>query len=464
MKRLFGTDGIRGAFGREPLDRDTIIALGRVLGRETAAGGSRDVVAAGDTRDSTPQLAQWLALGLAAEGARLRWAGVLPTGAVAWLAPRLGAALGVAISASHNPHPDNGIKVIGGDGFKLPDEAEARFEALLGRQIEATDPMDSSLAAAPLVVEPGLAALYEDGLLATLPGDAAQALAGLVLVLDLGHGAAITLAPALFRRAGAAVRTVGDRPDGTNINRGCGSTHPEALVDAVRRNGADLGLAFDGDADRVILVDEQGRVLDGDAILYAWATAMRRDGELVPPSIVATTMSNLGLEKALAVQGIGVERCDVGDRYVMEALRRGGLKLGGEQSGHVVRTDLSTTGDGLLTGLHLARLVAASGRPASDLFLGFRRYPQRLHNLRVTDKRPFAAMPRVATVAGEIERELGGDGRLVLRYSGTEPLARIMIEAAQQETVDRLVGRLAEAFAQEGVLAEGPRIESPRHA
>jgi phosphoglucosamine mutase len=447
LKRYFGTDGMRGAFGAEPLVETTVRALGAALGRRAKAAGNSDVVAVGDTRESTAPLARWMAQGMRDAGARLVWGGVLPTGAAAFAAPARGSAFALAISASHNPHPDNGIKIIGADGAKLPDAVEADLEHELSTAHTSRDAQEPI----SLTVDTTIGAAYQATLLGTLDGEAP--LSGLRLILDLSNGAATTVAAAIYQRAGAQVETIGDRPDGRNINLDCGSTHPEALVRAVRERGADLGLAFDGDADRVIAVDETGEVRDGDALLYAWAVDLHRRGRLRPAAIVATTMSNLGLERALADQGIAVVRCDVGDRYVMETLRRDGLLLGGEQSGHLLRTDLSTTGDGLLTGLHVAAVVARSGRPASQSFAGFRRYPQRLHNVPVRDKKPFAELPHVAEAASDVERELAGDGRLVLRYSGTERLARIMIEAPDQATVDRLVERLAQAFAREAVSA-----------
>ncbi|HEX2253905.1 MAG TPA: hypothetical protein VHQ65_11615 [Thermoanaerobaculia bacterium] len=280
-------------------------------------------------------------------------------------------------------------------------------------------------------------------------GAGAPPLAGLRVALDAAHGAAAPFARALFERLGAAVVMLGDRPDGTNINQGCGSTHPERLAATVPREGCHLGIAFDGDADRALLVDETGTVRDGDAILYLWARRLHQAGELEPARIVATSMSNLGLEKALAALGIGVERCGVGDREVVETMRRLGLVLGGEQSGHVVHLGLSNTGDGLLTGLSLAALIAAEGRPLSELLDGFTRYPQVLLNTRVASKPDLDTLPAVREVRERVERELAGDGRLVLRYSGTEPMARVMIEGPDQERIERLAGELVAAIERE---------------
>ncbi len=436
QSRLFGTDGIRGAFGVPPLDRATVCALGFRLGEELAqaTGRAPRLVLAGDTRDSTPRLAAWLAGGLAEAGAEVRWGGVLPTPAVAHLVQVLQADAAVAISASHNPHPDNGIKLIGADGFKWPVEAEARLEARLAQGAP-------HLPEAGLTVDPGLEERYLRDLRATLPEGAP--LAGLEIVLDTANGAASHLAAKLFLAAGARPLVFHAEPDGRNINRDCGSTHPEDLADRVARTGARFGVAFDGDADRALLVDEEGQVRDGDAMLYLWASTLAARGALQPPTIVATTMSNLGLERALARHGVGLVRCGVGDRQVVETLRREGLLLGGEQSGHLVHLGLSHTGDGLLTALQLAHLVAQAGRPLSELLAGFTRFPQILLNVRVAEKRPFEELGDVQAAARRVEAALGEDGRLVLRYSGTEPLARVMIEGPDQGHIEALAAELA---------------------
>ncbi|MGH9465181.1 MAG: phosphoglucosamine mutase, partial [Thermoanaerobaculia bacterium] len=379
MSSLFGTDGIRAPFGRPPLDRATLTALGVHLARRLASSGARPhLLLGGDTRDSTPQLAAWLAGGLVAGGAEVRWAGVVPTPGVARLVPAVGAAAGVAVSASHNPWPDNGIKLIASDGGKWRREEE---DALAAELENATVPAADL---GELTAEPALAERYLDSLLELLQPP--QALTGLRLTLDCANGAAAGLAARLFERAGAIVHTLGDRPDGRNINQGCGSTAPQALTREVLATRSDLGIAFDGDADRAVLVDERGGVHDGDAILYLWARALAQRGELVPPRIVATSMSNLGLEHALAAAGVGVVRCEVGDRAVVDTLRREGLTLGGEQSGHIVHLGLGPTGDGLLTGLTAASILRSSGSTLSQLLAGFHRYPQVLLNVSVRAK------------------------------------------------------------------------------
>jgi phosphoglucosamine mutase len=442
--RLFGTDGIRGVFGRYPLTEQPVTALGRQLAATLAAGDGAQplVILGGDTRASTPQLCRWLAAGLEAGGARWRYAGVLPTPGVSWLVRHLGAACGVAVSASHNPHPDNGIKLLSGDGFKWEKAREAALEErLLADEAPAGEPGPEPEA------EAELAAAYLDGLAASLP--AGEPLAGLSMVVDAGNGAASPHAAPLLRRLGARVELLHAAPDGTNINRGCGSTDPQVAAEAMRQGNFDLGVTFDGDADRVILVDELGQVRDGDAILYLWASALAAAGRLTPPAIVATSMSNLGLERALARRGIEVVRCGVGDRQVVETLKARGLLLGGEQSGHIVHLGLASTGDGLLTALQVAHLLVRAGQPLSQLLAGFKRYPQILLNVEVERKPELATLPRVQAAAREVEERLGGDGRLVLRYSGTEPLARIMIEGPDQAAIEALAGELAQVIEEE---------------
>jgi phosphoglucosamine mutase len=485
---LFGTDGIRARAGEPPLDRATVTALARqlaaVLGERLAAGGGRgasgsrgtsaagaggagrhppQVVLGGDTRESTAEICGWLAAGLAAGGAAVRYAGVIPTPGVSFLAGELGADAGMVVSASHNPYPDNGIKLLDGKGFKWSEAAEAELEDRLRAAAETPAPPLPLPLPVP-IIEADLHERYLSHLASTIaaPGGAASApasaghaasggppLAGLRVVLDTGNGAASAYAGELFERLGAEVTRLGAAPDGRNVNRGSGSTAPEGMAAAVVAAGAHLGAAFDGDADRCILADERGEVRDGDAILYLWATRLLAEGRLVPPAIVATSMSNLGLERALASHGIAVVRCGVGDRPVVEAMRRGGILLGGEQSGHIVRLDLAATGDGLLTAVQMAALVHRAGRPLSELLAGFRRYPQTLVNVRVASKPDLATLPRVTAAARAVEDELGTDGRLVVRYSGTEPLARVMIEGPDQQTIETLAGRLAAVLADE---------------
>ena len=445
-RHLFGTDGIRARFGEAPLDRATVTSLAAELAHtlREQAGNSPLVVLGGDTRESTPTICRWLDEGLVAGGARVQYAGVIPTPGIAWLTRELGAAAGAVVSASHNPWPDNGIKLIDPRGFKWSEAAEAALE----RRLEATAENRAqvpALAADP-PADASLRERYLDRLASTV---STGSLAGLRVVLDAGNGAASFYAAELFERLGAAVVPLHREPDGRNVNERCGSTAPEEMAARVVAEGADLGAAFDGDADRCILADERGAVRDGDAILYLWATHLHRQGRLEPPRIVATTMSNLGLERALAREGIGIERCDVGDRYVVETMQREGLVLGGEQSGHIVHLELSSTGDGLLTAVQTAWIVQQARHPLSELLAGFRRYPQILRNVRVTRKPDLASLPRVAEAVRSVEERLGADGRLVLRYSGTEPLARVMIEGPDQPSIEEMAGELAGAIQQE---------------
>ncbi|MEM9293544.1 MAG: phosphoglucosamine mutase [Acidobacteriota bacterium] len=448
---LFGTDGIRGPFGQPPLDRDTLTALGRELGRALVrgaseeAGGPPEVLLAGDTRASTPEICSWLAAGLTAAGAKVRYGAVLPTAAVAALTAEGPYAAGIAVSASHNPAADNGVKLITAEGFKWPQEGERELERAIAEDGNAS--AQETLSAPPLSQDeellPHYRQLLEGSLEQELGSASPQPLRGLSLVLDCAQGAASELAGSLFRDLGAEVEVLFASPDGHNINEACGSTHPETLQQQVKARGADLGFAFDGDADRALLVDETGELRDGDAMLYLWATALRRGGGLEPSKIVATTMSNLGLVRALAQEGIELVRCEVGDRAVVRTLRQQGLRLGGEQSGHLVDLARSTTGDGLLTAMVLAVLVAAQEGSVSQQLSGFRRYPQTLINVEVGRKPPLEEIPAVAEARQQVEESLGDDGRLVLRYSGTEPLARVMIEGPDEATIGSLAQRLA---------------------
>ena len=455
--RLFGTDGIRAPFGEYPLDERTVTALGRHLaGSLRVRTGEREpqVVLGGDTRESTETICAWVARGLAAGGADPRYVGVLPTAGIAYLVRGLGTAAGVVVSASHNPYPDNGIKLIDAWGFKWTEAAEAALEARLLEDFPEEGPGEAAAGGREIgPPERSLIGRYIDALAATVPGK--RPLEGLRIALDAGNGAGSALAGRLFERLGAEVEVIHAEPDGRNVNLACGSTDPRDLARTVTGGGFHLGAAFDGDADRVILIDEAGRERDGDAILYLWASELAASGSLAPPRIVATSMSNLGLERALERRGIGVVRCGVGDREVVETMKQREIVLGGEQSGHVVHLGLSTTGDGLLTALQVAFLVAREVRagedeaPLSTLLEDFERYPQVLLNVRVREKPELGALPAVAAAISEVEERLGEDGRLVLRYSGTEPLARVMIEGPEQELIEELAGNIAGAIEDE---------------
>lgn len=441
--RLFGTDGIRAPFGEYPLDRPTVRALGLHLGQRLAGASSRPaVVLGGDTRSSTEEICGWLVDGLGQAGVVEHYGGVLPTPAIAFLIEELGVDAGIAVSASHNLDPYNGIKLFGSNGVKWSVAEEAEIEALLHQPTALEEQPDRDLP-----VEPELAARYLRSL--TERWRDTSPLAGLTIALDTANGAAAPYAEEVFRRLGAEISTLFDQPDGHNINAECGSTHPEKLAQTVVDEGCDLGIAFDGDADRAIFVDERGEIQDGDALLYLWALGLVQAGELEPRKIVATTMSNLGLELALSKHGIGIVRCDVGDRAVVETMKREEIQLGGEQSGHLVNSALTTTGDGLVTAIEVSALIGSGARSLSEQLAGLERLPQVLQNVRVASKPPLERLPRVAATARRIEDRLGDRGRLVLRYSGTEPLARVMIEGSEQVEIESMADELIDVIQQE---------------
>ncbi len=437
MRSLFGTDGIRGKAGEYPLDPATVSRIGAALAASLRDGGRTGpitVVIGCDTRVSSPVLVSALAGGLRGAGARVRFAGVVPTPAVAHLVRALGADAGISVSASHNPWPDNGIKIFSREGKKLPDSVEADIGRRIGTA-GARDPVETA-------EDPSLADLYETHLVETLP----TRLDGLKVVLDCANGAAFRVAPEAFRRAGAEVVELAVSPDGRNINEGCGALHPEAMAKAVVASGADLGLALDGDADRAMLADGEGRILDGDDVLLLWALELEREGRK-PSAVVGTVMSNWGLEEALSSRGIRLVRAGVGDRYVVEEMNRCGAVLGGEQSGHLIRADLTTTGDGTLTGLHVAAATAATGVP---LAAGPRlvRAPQVLLNVKVRDRVPFDEIPGFSPLVRDAETRIAGNGRILLRYSGTERLARVMVEGTERRMVESIAAELAGALSE----------------
>lgn len=446
-RRLFGTDGVRGTFGEPPLDENTVRRLGAAVAQAVRRRYDYPaVVLGGDTRDSTPILGSWLIAELQAQGVETTWLGVVPTPAVAAATRSAEASCGIAVSASHNPHPDNGIKLIDGRGFKLSSQAEARIESALD---SPTLPEIGARAYTPSAILVPVDDWLDEIAAPLLHGSVSLPLEGMRLCLDVAYGAASAYAGPLFERLGAEVEVLHDRPDGTNINHDAGSTHPEALAERVRSGGFDLGIAFDGDADRALLVDETGTLRDGDAILYLWACDLDDRRALHQRQIVATSMSNLGLEVALQRRGIGLVRCDVGDREVVQTLLSRDLVLGGEQSGHIVHLDHTTTGDGLLTGAHVAAIVCRSGGRLSERLEGFERFPQILRSIEVEMKPDLETLPRVVEARRAIEDELGDEGRLVLRYSGTEPKARIMLEGRDRATIEPMADRLEEAIRHE---------------
>jgi phosphoglucosamine mutase len=441
-RRLFGTDGVRGLANGELLTPELAVALSASAARVLAERdrSHRPVAVVGrDPRASGEMLEAAVVAGLTSAGADAVRVGVLPTPAVAFLVGALGADLGVMISASHNPMPDNGIKLFAAGGHKLPDSVESAVEEGIGAPAERP-----TGAAIGRVRDLGDAAdRYRDHLLAVTP----VALSGLRVVVDCAHGAASTVAPEAYRRAGAEVVALHAEPDGLNINDGVGSTHLGALREAVLANGAELGIAHDGDADRCLAVDATGAEVDGDQIMAVLAVAMREAGELAADTLVATVMSNLGLHLAMREAGITVRTTAVGDRYVLEELREGGYSLGGEQSGHVVMPRYSTTGDGLLTALRLMARMAATGRSLADLAGIVTPLPQVLRNVQVVDKAAVAGSAAVREAVEKAEVELGGSGRVLLRPSGTEQLVRVMVEAPTAEQAQATAGRLADVVA-----------------
>lgn len=449
MPRLFGTDGVRG-LANGLLTADLALRLAQsasiVLARRARENGTTPrAVLARDPRVSGDFLAAAVAAGLASSGVDVLDAGVIPTPAAAFLVADTGADFGVMISASHNPAPDNGIKFFATGGRKLADELEDEIQT----QLDRADPL------MPTGADIGRIRRFadaEDRYIVHLIGSMQHRLDGLTIVLDCANGAAAGVSPEAFNVAGAKVIVIGNSPDGLNINDGVGSTHLEALQAAVRENGADLGIAHDGDADRCLAVDALGEVVDGDQIMAILAVGMRDRGTLVDNTLVATVMSNLGLRLAMQEQGIRMLETRVGDRYVLETLTQKKLGLGGEQSGHVIMTSHATTGDGLLTGLHLAAEVARTGKPLHELKRVMTVYPQVMINVRGVDKTRCNDNDEVARAVRKAEDELGETGRVLLRPSGTEPLVRVMVEAADHDTAERVANTLADVVKAELAL------------
>jgi phosphoglucosamine mutase len=438
-KQLFGTDGIRGVAGEYPLDPLTVYAFGRALADDAIAHHPNPAILIGmDTRESGQWIAELVAGGLTAGGARVKFAGVITTPGVAYLTKTGDFVAGVMISASHNPYQDNGLKVFGHSGFKLPDEEEHTIEQeILRLRADSVTPSPASLA-----TDESLALQYLEFLVST----AAVRFEGVKIVLDCGNGASYRLAPELFRRLGAEVVTICADPNGRNINLGCGAMHLELLQKSVVESGADYGVAFDGDADRAIFVARSGKLVDGDAVLLASARALKNAGRLCQDTVVSTVMSNLGLEKLLERHGIRMVRTAVGDKYVLEEMLRLGAVLGGEQSGHVIFREYATTGDGLLTAVRVFEIARQAGAGLEELTGDLQVYPQKLVNVRIRDRQGLLEQPAVADEIRNAETSLAGTGRVLVRFSGTEPLARVMVEAEDAGMVEHFVNRIAEAI------------------
>ena len=452
MKRLFGTDGMRGEAGRFPLDAATIETVGASLARRLTEklGRAPSVVVGRDTRESSGWLEQALVAGLARAGATSKSAGVITTPGVAFLARSLPADAGVVISASHNAYRDNGVKIFAPSGTKVDEETERLIERDVFEQsnrVALTNPHRSLKVVKTDAAEAhDLRSRYVDFLADEIGRD--LSLRGMSLVLDCANGAAFKLAPEVFERLGARVSSINNRPDGRNINLGSGALHPETLQAEVVKRAAHLGVAFDGDADRAVFVDANGKLVNGDGSLWVLARYLKARHELTHDTVVATVMSNIGLEIAFQSLGIRLVRTDVGDKYVLEELLRIGASLGGEQSGHIIFPKLSLAGDGLITTLIMLRAMSKDGKGLHELTEGFQSFPQILVNVEVKVKQPFDEVPPIQKAARDVESDLGANGRLLLRYSGTEPLARIMIEGESQDQIEKCASALAGVIKQ----------------
>jgi phosphoglucosamine mutase len=441
-RTLFGTDGIRGKAGEYPLTVETVVKLGQAAAEvllDGRAGSDWPIVVIGkDTRQSGDMFESAIAAGLNSRGVDVRLAGVVPTPAIARLTRELEAAFGIVISASHNPFPDNGVKFFGPDGYKFDDEIELALEKKL--LSESTDPETCRIGrTAPL---PDAAERYIHFVTHGLEADL---LAGLQIAIDTANGSAFQTSPAILEALGATVTTFHGEPSGLNINDGCGCTHRDEIESIVRQSKADVGVSHDGDADRVLLCDEKGEVLDGDEIMAIAAIAMLAEGTLRKKTLVATVMSNAGLDEAISNAGGKVIRTDVGDRYVVEAMKKGDYNFGGEQSGHFVFRDLNTTGDGIIAAVQLLAIMRQSGKPLSELRKLMTRFPQVQRHVRVSEKPDLDTIPSIQSLVSDVEEKLGEKGRVLLRYSGTEPLLRILIEGRDESYIATEIEKIAAA-------------------
>ena len=442
MRRLFGTDGVRGVANNDPMTVETALALGQAAAHLfRGTNGRHKIVIGKDTRLSGYMFETALSAGICAMGGDVLLVGPMPTPGIAFLTHSMRADAGVVISASHNPYPDNGIKFFGRDGFKLPDDVEDRIESLMyGDHLKESRPPSPQIGKAHRIDD--ATGRYIVYLKSTFPAN--LSLERIRIVVDCANGAAYRIAPQVFAELGADVIPIGISPNGVNINDQCGSLFPEIVAAKVREARADLGISLDGDADRVIVVDEKGGILDGDRIMAICAGEMARSGRLAKQTVVATVMSNLGLELYLKERKVKLLRAPVGDRYVVEAMRAGGYNFGGEQSGHLIFLDHATTGDGALAALQLLGIMVASGKKLSELGKEMAVFPQMLHNIRMKHRVPLESMKGFRKAQAEFEKTLGKRGRILVRYSGTEPLLRIMAEGESREEIETIVKTLAE--------------------
>ena len=449
MGKYFGTDGVRGVANTE-LTPELAFKLGRFGGYVLTKDATRPKILIGrDTRISGHMLEGALVAGLLSIGAEVMRLGVISTPGVAYLTKALGAQAGVMISASHNPVGDNGIKFFGPDGFKLSDDQESEIEDLLDQTVDGLP--------RPTGADLGQVSDYFEGgqkYIQYLKQSVDEDFDGLHIALDCAHGATSALATHLFADLDADISTMGASPNGLNINEGVGSTHPEALAEMVKEKGADLGLAFDGDGDRIIAIDEHGQIVDGDQIMYICGKYLKSQGQLKQSTVVSTVMSNLGFHKGLEENGIQSIQTAVGDRYVVEEMKKHGYTLGGEQSGHIIFLDYNTTGDGLLTGIQLVNIMKVTGKSLSELAGEMQKFPQKLVNVRVTDKHHVTDNETVKNVIQKVEAEMNGNGRILVRPSGTEPLVRVMAEAPTEELCERYVNEIVQVVDQEMGLNE----------
>ena len=446
QRQLFGTDGIRGVAGEFPLTKESTYLIGRALGHDLIRATPKAKAVIGqDTRESSGWIADRVSQGLAAVGIDVHSAGVITTPGVAYLARSRKMAAGIVISASHNPWTDNGIKVFSGDGFKLPDSHELTIETEIFSLLQNSSAADDTALKIPSPSLPGESALRET-YIQSLTESVSSDLRKLRMLIDCANGAATAEAPELFRKLGVQATFIHISPDGKNINEHCGALHPETLGKTVAdsKGKFDLGVTFDGDADRALFCDASGHVVNGDGVLLAAARDMHAQGKLKNDTVVSTTMSNMGLEIALKNSGIRMLRANVGDKYVLEEMLKTGATLGGEQSGHIIfRDGDATTGDGLLTALRLMDIIVRSGKPLGALVGDLKVFPQKIQNVRVREKIPFTQVPAIQSAIESAEKELEGKGRVVVRYSGTEALARVMVEAESEEKMQTLTASIA---------------------